>query len=83
MMALRAQGRRGFNGIVGSRASRGQRRGGLREDDGTAGPRMARVDGITGSGTTPGIQYRGLREDNIVAGSGTASWAWERHLRGQ
>jgi hypothetical protein len=44
---------------------------------------MAWVDGVAGSRTTSGAQHRGLGEDNIVAGSGTTSRAWGRHMRGR
>jgi hypothetical protein len=50
---LWAQGRRGFDGIIGSGASWGRRQRGLREDDGTAGLRTAWVNGVMGLGTVP------------------------------
>jgi hypothetical protein len=52
MMALRAQRRRGFDGIVGSRASCGRQRRELGEDDDAAGLGTMRVDGVAGLGRT-------------------------------
>jgi hypothetical protein len=66
MTALRAQGRRGFNDIMGSR------RRGLGEDDDAMGLGMMRVIGVVGSGMVWGAQRHGLGEDDIVAGSGMA-----------
>jgi hypothetical protein len=79
---LRAQGRRGFDGVAGSTESRGQRRRGLGEDDGAVGLGTAWVDSVMGSRMVSGAQCHGLGEDNVVAGSGTASRAWGRHLCG-
>jgi hypothetical protein len=76
MMALWAQGQRGFNRIGGS----GHR--GLREDDSAVGSGMAWVIGVTGSGMAQGAQHHRLREDDVGAGSGTALRAWGRGLRG-
>jgi hypothetical protein len=81
MTALRAQGRCGFDGVVGSGASWGWRRHGLGEDDGAVGPGASWVDGITGLGTASGVQCRGLGDDNIVVGSGTTLRAWGWCLR--
>jgi hypothetical protein len=81
MTVLRAQGRCGFDGNAGSRASQGRRCHELREDDGTTGLGTARVDGVTGSGTAPGAQRHVIGEDNVVVGSGMVSRAWGRHLR--
>jgi hypothetical protein len=66
-MALRAQGRRRFDGVAGSGCHR------LGEANGTAGLGMAWVVGIAGLGTAQGAQRRGLGEDDVVAGLGTAS----------
>jgi hypothetical protein len=82
-MALRAQGRCGFDGITGSSASWGRRHRGLREDDGVAGPVTVWVDCVTGSGTAPDAQHHGLRENNVVVSSRTVSWASGRCRRGR
>jgi hypothetical protein len=71
---LQAQGRRGFDGIMGSGCR------GLMEDDSVADPRMARVVGIVGSRMARGAQRRGLGEDDVVAVLGTVSRAWGQGL---
>jgi hypothetical protein len=80
---LQAQGRRGFDGIVGSGASQGWRCRRLGEDDGTAGQGTVLVNGVASSRMASGAQYRRLIEDNIVVGSGTSSQSWGWHLRGR
>jgi hypothetical protein len=70
MTALRAQGQRRFDGVVGFGHH------GLREDDRAAGPGTARVIGVTGSGTARGAQRRGLREDDVFACLAMTSQAW-------
>jgi hypothetical protein len=75
--ALRAQGRRGFEGIAGSRHRR------LGEDDNAVDPGTAWVIGVKGSRMAWGAHRHGLGEDNIVVGSRTASRAWGRGLHCQ
>jgi hypothetical protein len=65
--ALWAQGRCGFDDVVGSGTPWGRWRRKLREDDSAAGLEMARVDGVASLGTAWGAQCRGIGEDNIVA----------------
>jgi hypothetical protein len=73
MMALRAQGRCGFDSIAGSGALKGRRCRGLGEDDGVVGLGTAWVDSVTGSGMAGGAQHRGL--GNGITGMGLAL-AW-------
>jgi hypothetical protein len=70
--ALRAQGRCGFDGIVGFGTSQGQQHRMLREDDGAVGLGMTRVDGVVGLATTPSAQCHGLEEGDVVAASAMA-----------
>jgi hypothetical protein len=46
MMALRAQGRHGFDSVPCPETSRGRQRHGLGEDDGAVGPGMVQVNNI-------------------------------------
>jgi hypothetical protein len=68
---------------VGSTASRALGHRGLGEDDGTAGPGMARVDGVVGLGMAHGAPCCRFGEEDLVAGSGMTSRAWGRCLRGR
>jgi hypothetical protein len=77
MTTLRAQGRRGFDGIMGSE------RHGIGEDDDAVGPGMAQVIGVVGSRMMRSAQHRELGEDDVVTGLGTASRAWGRGLHGR
>jgi hypothetical protein len=67
-MVLQAQGWRGFDGILSSRAWGGG-------DNGAVGLGTTWVDAVAGSGMAPGAQHRGRREDNVVAGLRTVP-AW-------
>jgi hypothetical protein len=80
---LWAQGRHGFDGVMGSGTLWGRRCRGLGQDDGTVGSGTTWVDNVVGSGTALGAQHRGLREDNIVVGSRTVSQAWGQCVRGR
>jgi hypothetical protein len=71
--ALRAQGWRGFDNIVGSGTLKGRRCHGLGEDDGVAGLGTAWVDDVAGSGMVRGAQHHGL--GNGITGVGLAL-AW-------
>jgi hypothetical protein len=67
------------------RAWGGQRRCGVKDNVGLIVSQTLgqRGDDATGSGMAPGAQRHELGEDDVVAGSGTASWAWGRRLRGR
>jgi hypothetical protein len=54
MMALRAQGWHGFDGVTGSGTSRGRWRRRLKEGDDAAGLGTPRVDGVMGLGNGAG-----------------------------
>jgi hypothetical protein len=68
MMALRAQGRHGFDSVPCPETSRGRQRHRLGEDDGAVGPGMVQVNNIMGSRMVPSAQHRGLGEDDVVVG---------------
>jgi hypothetical protein len=60
MTALRAQGRRGFDGVTSSGCR------GLEKDDGTTNPGRARVIGVAGSGMAHGTQHCGLGDEACI-----------------